>query len=244
MLLIPVAKHARNHAGRDFVVGDVHGCFRTLENALRRVEFNTGHDRLFSVGDLVNRGPNSRDALGWLESGRIHAVRGNHEAMVARALGSSRQHFFMPWARDLDDTERDRWIKALGKLPLAIEVDTDQGPVGVVHAGVVERSWTRTTEGLRARDHQAIGTALLGGDTPRWRGTPGTPVSGVWRLVTGHFVRRRAALDGAWWQIDTGAGFTGRDRLTLLRIDSDPMVTTTLGVAAPERQPRRADAKS
>ena len=109
---------------------------------------------------------------------------------------------------------------------------------------VVERSWTRTTEGLRARDHQALGTALLGGDTPRWRGTPGTPVSGVWRLVTGHFVRRRAALDGAWWQIDTGAGFTGRDRLTLLRIDSDPMVTTTLGVAAPERQPRRADAKS
>ena len=192
----------------------------------------------------MNRGPNSRDALGWLESGWIHAVRGNHEAMVARAFGSSRQHFFMPWARDLDDTERDRWIEALAKLPLAIEVDTDQGPVGVVHAGVVERSWTRTTEGLQARDHQAIGTALLGGDTPRWRGTPGTAVSGVWRLVTGHFVRRWAKLDGAWWQIDTGAGFTGRDRLTLLRIDSDPMVTTTLGVAAPERQPRRADAKS
>lgn len=54
----------------------------------------------------------------------------------------------------------------------------------------------------------------------------------------------RGTSCGAWWQIDTGAGFTGRDRLTLLRIDSDPMVTTTPGVAAPERQPRRADAKS
>lgn len=203
MVLITVATHPRNRAGRDFVAGDIHGCFRTLENALRRVEFDPARDRLFSVGDLVNRGPNSLDALDWLRTGRINAVRGNHEAMVTRTLEARQHHFFTPWARDLDDGECNEWITALCKLPLAIEVDTAHGPIGIVHAGVLARSWTRTTEGLRARNREAIQTALVGGDTCGWRGTPCSPVSGLWRLVTGHFVRRRAKLDGALWQIDT-----------------------------------------
>ena len=40
--------------GRDIVVGDVHGCFRTLERALGEIAFDTACDRLFGVGDLVN----------------------------------------------------------------------------------------------------------------------------------------------------------------------------------------------
>lgn len=46
------AKVARNRRGRDFVVGDVHGCLRTLEHVLREVGFDEDRDRLFSVGDL------------------------------------------------------------------------------------------------------------------------------------------------------------------------------------------------
>ena len=53
---------ARNRMGRDFVVGDVHGCFRTLERCLRQVRFDRDRDRLFSVGDLVSRGPHSLEA--------------------------------------------------------------------------------------------------------------------------------------------------------------------------------------
>ena len=52
-----------NESGRDFVVGDVHGCFRTLEHALGALTFDPNLDRLFGVGDLVNRGPHS--AEGW-----------------------------------------------------------------------------------------------------------------------------------------------------------------------------------
>ena len=77
--------HARNRAGRDFVAGDIHGCYRTLEMAPAGVGFEPGRDRLFSAGDLVNRGPHSTEALEWLEDGRIEeAVLGNHEAMVLR----------------------------------------------------------------------------------------------------------------------------------------------------------------
>ncbi len=61
--MTPKRTHAvgLNQAGRDFVVGDVHGCFRTLECALLEIEFDPSRDRLFGVGDLVNRGPH-RDA--------------------------------------------------------------------------------------------------------------------------------------------------------------------------------------
>ena len=53
---------------RDWVVGDVHGCFETLRQALRGIDFEYGRDRLFSVGDLIDRGPNSIGALEWLET--------------------------------------------------------------------------------------------------------------------------------------------------------------------------------
>ena len=48
-----------NENGRDLVVGDVHGCFRTLDHALSEFGFDPSRDRLFGVGDLVNRGPHS-----------------------------------------------------------------------------------------------------------------------------------------------------------------------------------------
>ena len=49
--------------GPDLVVGDVHGCFRTLARALDAMEYEAGYGRLFGVGDLVNRGPHSAEAI-------------------------------------------------------------------------------------------------------------------------------------------------------------------------------------
>ena len=72
-----------NRSGQDFVAGDVHGCFRTLEHALAKVHFDPSRDRLFSVGDLINRGPHSMEAVDWLTDGRFHAaVLGNHESAM------------------------------------------------------------------------------------------------------------------------------------------------------------------
>ena len=48
----------RNEKGRDLVVGDVHGHFATLRRALDELEVGE-HDRVFSLGDLVDRGPDS-----------------------------------------------------------------------------------------------------------------------------------------------------------------------------------------
>ena len=46
-----------NRRGRDLAVGDIHGYFALLQQALNRVGFDPVCDRLFSVGDLTDRGP-------------------------------------------------------------------------------------------------------------------------------------------------------------------------------------------
>ena len=70
--------------GRDLIVGDVHGCFTKLRASLDAVGFNLERDRLFSVGDLVDRGPESDRALEWLAQPWFHAISGNHEDMAIR----------------------------------------------------------------------------------------------------------------------------------------------------------------
>jgi serine/threonine protein phosphatase 1 len=52
-----------NSRGKDYVVGDLHGCYDLLQRVLGEVGFDTTCDRLFSVGDLIDRGPNSLKCL-------------------------------------------------------------------------------------------------------------------------------------------------------------------------------------
>ncbi len=47
-------RFSRNEIGRDFAVGDIHGCFEHLSRSLKAIDFDEGVDRLFSVGDLVD----------------------------------------------------------------------------------------------------------------------------------------------------------------------------------------------
>lgn len=75
----PVHRYPRNTRGRDFVVGDVHGCFSMLDAELTARGFDPARDRLFSVGDLVDRGAESPAVLDAVQRHDIRAVRGNHE---------------------------------------------------------------------------------------------------------------------------------------------------------------------
>ncbi|MCX7880573.1 MAG: serine/threonine protein phosphatase [Ignavibacteria bacterium] len=75
---------------RRFVIGDVHGCFKTLEKLLF-VEFKfKKNDKLFFLGDLIDRGPRVKDTLEFVydlyEKGQANVVRGNHEQMLLNAL--------------------------------------------------------------------------------------------------------------------------------------------------------------
>ena len=71
-----------NHQGRDFVLGDLHGCKKELDYLLEHVRFSHKVDRLISVGDLIDRGPSSLECLTLLRAPWFHAVMGNHEQLL------------------------------------------------------------------------------------------------------------------------------------------------------------------
>ncbi|MHB1630633.1 MAG: metallophosphoesterase [Acidithiobacillus sp.] len=81
-----IIRHEANTLGLDFIVGDLHGCVEHLRAILRHVGFNESADRLFSVGDLVDRGPDSPGSLELLKQSWFYPVMGNHDAMLLAVL--------------------------------------------------------------------------------------------------------------------------------------------------------------
>lgn len=117
----PVHRYPLNSRGRDFVVGDIHGCFTMLDTELARLNFDPERDRLFSVGDLVDRGSESPAVLDAIHRHQIKAVRGNHEQGILdwlahyerendqgriKAVRENRDHTIAEWAYDDGSTSQ------------------------------------------------------------------------------------------------------------------------------------------
>lgn len=126
------------------MVGDLHGHRGLLEQALERQAFDPRLDRVLSVGDLVDRGPDSLSTLALIEEPWFHAVLGNHELMLLNFLGyyGSRLHSRKAYASGSGAWAADaisRNPKLLGRLadrvaamPLALHVDGEV-PFNVMH---------------------------------------------------------------------------------------------------------------
>lgn len=74
-------------SGRTLVMGDVHGCAEELATLIRAFAPRPG-DRMVAVGDLINRGPDSRGVLDLVREWKIEAVLGNHENRLLKAYRS------------------------------------------------------------------------------------------------------------------------------------------------------------
>jgi len=78
----PLKTFQANEKGRDFVIGDLHGAYRVFENLLKNINFDPTVDRMFSVGDLIDRGPESKKCLELLRQPWFHPVLANHEQLM------------------------------------------------------------------------------------------------------------------------------------------------------------------
>ena len=99
-----IRKLPTNVLGKDYIVGDLHGCIDLLERLLDEVQFNPERDRLFSVGDLIDRGPDSLACLQLLTKPWCYAVQGNHESMLLNFFLPYLQNHYLDNLDDVNDT--------------------------------------------------------------------------------------------------------------------------------------------
>src|SRR6267143_1720686 len=142
-----------------YAIGDVQGCYDELRELLDRVGFDSARDRLWFVGDLVNRGPKSLDVLRFVrELGkRAITVLGNHDLhLVTQHEGFERGRnddtlddvLAAPDARELVD-----WLRTRQMMHV-------EGSYAMVHAGLLPQ-WTIAKAWQLAREAEV---ALAGAD--------------------------------------------------------------------------------
>lgn len=206
-----IRKFAKNASGHDFIVGDIHGMFSCLQRHLDRIGFDPARDRLFSVGDLVDRGPESILALEWLERPWFHAVRGNHEQMAIDAA----QGMYDPrtysanggqWFMNLTADRQKVFADAFSKMPIAIEIETVAGTVGIVHANSPD-DWAEFPEYMK----DDVFGMLSMWSRERITNERRVHVEGVVAVVVGHTPLQSPVILGNVYHIDTGAVFEGHD---------------------------------
>jgi len=69
---------------RIIIIGDLHGCLEEVQLLLDKIAYNTEHDRLIFVGDLVDRGPASAECVKFLREVGAETIRGNHDDKYIR----------------------------------------------------------------------------------------------------------------------------------------------------------------
>lgn len=191
-----------NSKGRDFVVGDLHGHYDLFMEELNKVNFNREVDRVFSVGDLIDRGPASDKCLMLIDKPWFHAVRGNHEQLMILAIKQRDPSAIAcwysnggQWALDFEEDEMFCFAEMADSLPWTIEVETNFGLVGICHAESKQNwldnnpkeedtlLWAR--EKVFKQDHSLV--------------------DGVERVYVGHTPLRNKMILGNTHYIDTGA---------------------------------------
>ena len=148
-----------------YVVGDIHGCAEDLRVWMKDVGFNKAKDLMISVGDLIDRGPDSVSSALLVGQDWFEAVLGNHEKMFLDAMwhrevssyggdtdfanlnshmdGNRRCMLANggAWVFDVDHETRVRIHDNFRDLPYVIEVkDGDRVVAGILHGDIPQMS--------------------------------------------------------------------------------------------------------
>lgn len=148
-----IVRMPANTLGRDFVMGDLHGEVGQLRQRLADVGFDGRVDRLFSVGDLIDRGEDSLAALQLLQEPWFFAVLGNHERMMlAHLLEPEKPSLWLEnggdWHTSVERMQLSALAEQVRRLPLIRIVGEGVSRFQIVHAELpdadrfLEREWT------------------------------------------------------------------------------------------------------
>lgn len=181
-----------------YAIGDLQGCYDPFQRLLERIAFDPTTDRLWLVGDLVNRGP---DNLGCLRTVRdlgdaAITVLGNHDLnLLAVAAGHRRLRAKDTLQDVLNAPDRHELLDWLRRLPL-LHHDAHLG-FTMVHAGL-PLPWDLSQAQvcaqeletiLRSNDYENFLAQMFGDQPARWQ----NDLEGIERLrfITNAFTRMR-----------------------------------------------------
>ncbi len=187
----------------NYLIGDVQGCCEALQRLLAKIGFSPSRDRIYMLGDLVNRGPDSLGTLKLLHGLGDAAVSllGNHDLhLLAVAQGVRKPHRSDTTAQVLQAPDAGAWLDWLRHQRMAVHA------LGwlMVHAGVAPQWTLNTTLALAAEverelqgpDLHGFLSTMYGNEPAAWRSDLHGPAR--WRFVINALTRMRfCRLDGS-----------------------------------------------
>jgi hypothetical protein len=125
---------------RTIIVGDIHGCTAELQALLAKLSFDPSADVLISVGDAVNKGPDSLGVVRLLAASGAFLVRGNHDEAALAVAAAARRGASPPlnpsaphaWAADPGAADA---VSYLASSPFSLFLPAHA--LLVVHAGLL-----------------------------------------------------------------------------------------------------------
>ena len=179
-----------------YVVGDIQGCLHPLKCLLETVCFNPTNDVLWSVGDIVNRGPESLESLRFLYNMRdsLTVVLGNHDLhLLVIAAGVRRPSRSDTFDEILKAPDRQELLDWLAQQPL---IHHQYGHT-LVHAGIPPQwslsqaiSYASEVESALRSTQSAIFLGAMYGDEPAVWAEALTGTTRL-RVITNYLTRMR-----------------------------------------------------
>lgn len=193
-----------------WIISDIHGCYDTL---MKLIEKLPGVDNLYFAGDLIDRGPQSKQVVEFAMDHKIPTVMGNHEHMALYAHGRVGSNLYDGpgiWRMNGGDKTLDSFgarrlpekvLDWMGKLPYFIEFpDSD---LVVSHTGHFN---------LKHNQEYSL-----------WERSKGFRKDGRYR-VFGHTQEKKPVITDTYAMIDTGCAYEGYGVLTAFNYPSKEII--------------------
>lgn len=137
-----------------YAIGDIQGCYHSLMQLLDRLDFKSGIDQLWLVGDVINRGTGSLQVLRWLYQHRhdVQIVLGNHDLhAIAVAHGVRAPHRLDTLQEIFSADDGGELLTWLRQQPLMVLTQD----YAMVHAGLYPQ-WTLSRAKLLAEEVETV----------------------------------------------------------------------------------------
>jgi serine/threonine protein phosphatase 1 len=189
--------------GRTFTVGDIHGEYDKLMEALASVGFDFSTDRLIAVGDLIDRGPDSWKCINLIYEPWFHSVLGNHEDLMVGAVTRGSEEHYRCWMQNgglwaLDHLDEDAFNNIVWDVPDRMPIAIEANGCGFIHA-CPPAIWSRLESVTPMERNYYLWNRGLVGEYLQ--------VKGVDFVYVGHTPVPEVSCYGNVVYIDTGAVF-------------------------------------